>query len=238
MSVTRSLRGDPLAELAKRLPPGARVLDVGCGNFQRIYRNLARRRSDIVVTGLEKYEERSIYGPAPIYPPCATDRFRRLTCDVERERFPFDDATFDGAFLSHVIEHVSASDRMLREICRTLRPGGLMYVETPGPNSLMRRPRWLPRAGDTINFYDDPTHIGTPYTFDRLHVELESAGFAVVAQAPFRQLGVAGAPIYLLMMAVGALPILSTEARVFAYGAGVRNLVGWAISVLAQKASD
>jgi hypothetical protein len=46
------MRGNPLAELAKRLPADARVLDVGCGNFQRIFRNLALKRRDIVLTSL------------------------------------------------------------------------------------------------------------------------------------------------------------------------------------------
>jgi SAM-dependent methyltransferase len=186
---------------------------------------------------LEQYPEGSADGPPPIYPPCRTDRFKRLACDIERESFPFPDSSFDGAVLSHVIEHVGNADRVLAEIHRTLKPGGLLYVETPGPKSMtMIRPAWLPRtAGDTINFYDDSTHVGTAYSAPRLRDALETAGFKVVSEGPFRQLGRAGAPVYLLLMAVGALPFLPAAARTFAYGAGLRNLVGWAISALAQK---
>ena len=227
----------PLSQFVKRLPRGAAVIDVGCGDFRRIHRNVARRRSDISVVGLERFPEGAPGGPGPIYPPCLSGRFTRLTCDVERDRFPFPDAAFDGAVFSHVIEHVGDAGSVLREIHRTLKSGGLLYVETPGPISMsLVRPSWLPRTpGDTINFFDDPTHVGTAYSADRLRQTLDESGFEVVAQGPFRQLGTLGAPIYLLLMAVGALPVLPAGARTFAYGAGLRNLVGWAISALARK---
>lgn len=237
MMISRPVRRSPLAEMAARLPANASVLDVGCGNFRRIHRNLARARDDISVVGLERFEDATVTGPSPIYEPCRTERFKRIACDVERERFPFEDGVFDGAFLSHVIEHVTEKRRVLEEIHRTLKPDGLLYVETPGPVSLtLRRPAWLTRTeGDTINFYDDPTHVGTPYSAESLRELLLHADFSVVAEGPFQQLGLWGTPVYLLMMAAGALPVLSAPARTTLYSTGIRNLTGWSISVLAQK---
>jgi SAM-dependent methyltransferase len=227
----------PLAELSARLPQGAAVLDVGCGNFQRIHRNLARRRADISVAGLERFEDESIYGPAPIYAPCSGPRFKRHVCDIELDRFPFADETFDGAFLSHVIEHITQKQHALSEIRRTLKTGGLLYVETPGPRSLnLRWPDWLPHDPlATLNYYDDKTHVGAPFSAHTLREELEAAGFSIVTQAPVREYGLLGTPIYIAMIGAGALPILPAHAREFLYGAGMRNLFGWAISALGQK---
>jgi SAM-dependent methyltransferase len=227
----------PLAELSARLPKGAAVIDVGCGNFQRIYRNLARRRDDISVAGLERFEDESIYGPAPIYGPCIGPRFERHACDIERDRFPFADESFDGAFLSHVIEHVVEKRHALAEIRRTLKTGGLLYVETPGPSSLnLHWPGWLPHGPlATMNYYDDKTHVGVPFSASGLREALEAAGFTVVSEAPVREYGLLGTPIYIAMIGAGVLPVFSAQSREFLYGAGMRNLVGWAISALAKK---
>lgn len=53
-------------------------------------------------------------------------------CDL-----PFDDAVFDAVFYHHVIEHVDDPPRSLREIARTLRPGGWLFVGTPNRQRLV-----------------------------------------------------------------------------------------------------
>lgn len=44
---------------------------------------------------------------------------------------PFPDASFDVIFYHHVIEHVDDPAGSLGELCRLLRPGGLLYLGTP-----------------------------------------------------------------------------------------------------------
>ena len=50
-----------------------------------------------------------------------------------RERLPFDDRSFDGCLLSHVIEHMDcqAGLKLFREAKRVLKPGGCFMVSTP-----------------------------------------------------------------------------------------------------------
>lgn len=50
-----------------------------------------------------------------------------------RQRLPFDDDTFDGCLLSHVLEHADCQDglRLLLEIKRVLRPGGIALISVP-----------------------------------------------------------------------------------------------------------
>ena len=52
-----------------------------------------------------------------------------LVCDAHD--IPFDDATFDGVVVQAVLEHVVDAHRCVQEIHRVLRPGGLVYAETP-----------------------------------------------------------------------------------------------------------
>jgi SAM-dependent methyltransferase len=58
-------------------------------------------------------------------------------------RLPFDDDTFDGAFVNEVMEHVDDEQESLAEILRVLRPGGRLVVISPN--------RWFPFEGHTVN---------------------------------------------------------------------------------------
>jgi hypothetical protein len=55
-----------------------------------------------------------------------------LTCDL-RERFPFEDASFDAVYHSHVLEHFTPEegDSFTREAVRVLKPGGWIRLAVP-----------------------------------------------------------------------------------------------------------
>lgn len=55
-----------------------------------------------------------------------------LTCDL-RERFPFEDASFDVVYHSHVLEHFTPEegDSFTREAVRVLKPGGWIRIAVP-----------------------------------------------------------------------------------------------------------
>jgi predicted SAM-dependent methyltransferase len=53
---------------------------------------------------------------------------------------PFDDASFDGVFCEHVLEHFGQEDgeRLAREVARILRPGGVFRVIVPDAQYVLR----------------------------------------------------------------------------------------------------
>ena len=52
----------------------------------------------------------------------------------DMHRLPFDDAMFDLIVASHVLEHAYDPGRALKELCRVLRRGGLLWAAWPtGP---------------------------------------------------------------------------------------------------------
>ena len=53
----------------------------------------------------------------------------QMLCDAQQ--IPFEDETFDAVVAQAVLEHVSDPIRAVEEIWRVLKPGGLIYAETP-----------------------------------------------------------------------------------------------------------
>jgi 2-polyprenyl-6-hydroxyphenyl methylase/3-demethylubiquinone-9 3-methyltransferase len=54
------------------------------------------------------------------------------------EALPYDDAGFDAAVCVDVLEHVTDLHRVLSEVARVLRPGGLFLFDTINRNPLAR----------------------------------------------------------------------------------------------------
>ncbi len=235
----RYLSSHPLESYAARLET-ADVLDVGCGAFDTV-RQALDRRGKFHFIGLEFSDTSSVYGPmaeleADIE---ASGRFRRLGCDVDREPFPLNDASIDVVFMSHLLEHLHNVDHCMREVRRVIRPGGLLYIETPGRASLLLPKRsWLQRTSSgpdlplTLSFWDDPTHVQL-WPKETLALLVSNFGFRIEKCASRRAFGIAGIVPSMLALAAGVILPAGTALRNRLVGAGWWNLVGWADYIIA-----
>jgi len=120
--VNRSYFAHYVQEVA---PPGAVVLDYGCG-------------SGTVVEMLRAagYDARGvdIRWPGATIPDIEASQLGRegvLRYYEEGGRLPFDDDTFDVVVSDQVFEHVVPLEASVREIERVLRPGGVAYHHFP-----------------------------------------------------------------------------------------------------------
>lgn len=115
------LLDDALADI----PPGGRLLEVGCGGGQLLTK-IAERRADLSLVGVD-------LAPGQVRRARArTARFGDRVEVVEGSALalPFDDASFDGVFSVASIKHWPDPAKGLRECVRVLRPGaGLFVVE-------------------------------------------------------------------------------------------------------------
>jgi len=145
------------------------ILDIGCGrgNFLKkcyYYRDDLR----LSACDIEDVLENDIRNKV---------EFKIL--DLNTEKLPFAEATFDVIICSHVIEHLSNPFFVFQEIIRVLKPRGVLILETPSLRSLFI-PCFFPnyfKDNPTINFFDDPTHI-RPYTRTSLLRLAKMAGFS------------------------------------------------------------
>jgi 2-polyprenyl-3-methyl-5-hydroxy-6-metoxy-1,4-benzoquinol methylase len=190
------LHDDVGARAKTHFATGARVLDLGAGQGA-----LSLRLHDLGfrVTSADLVEANfRLHDRLPFVCADFNDSFA--------ERVGTD---FDGVVCLEIIEHLENPRAFLREVARTLKPGGRLLLSTPnvdGPASLA-----LLATEGTFLWFDDTSyrnegHI-TPLTQWQLRKCLEEAGLRVVEWASF------GAP----MRAVEGRPGLALLARTFAW---------------------
>jgi SAM-dependent methyltransferase len=152
-----------LGVLERNLDPkgGLQILDAGCGGGATM-ESLRRYGS---VRGIEISEEAVEYN---------RERGREVGLG-SIERMPFADSSFDLALALDVIEHLPDDLPALRELFRTLRPGGSLLVTVPAL-------RMLWSAHDVANGHY------RRYTLGELQGQVETVGFEVVSATYFNTL--------------------------------------------------
>ena len=130
-----------MLDLINRLPPGARVLDLGSGPG-----SFATTRADLLIVRLD-YEM-----------PHRLGHGSYVLADAANS--PFTAHCFDLIISNHSLEHFTALDAVLGEIGRLLKPGGVLYVAVPDAGTLADRIyRWLGRGGGHVNAFRHPAEV-------------------------------------------------------------------------------
>jgi SAM-dependent methyltransferase len=124
-------------EILRSLPPGSRVLDLGCrdGSF-----------------------------PVSAYPELRVVRLDRerpsAGVQADAARLPFPDTSFDAVISNHSLEHMDALGPVLVEIGRVVRRGGSLYVSVPDASTFSDRLyRWIYHGGGHVNPFRDPAAL-------------------------------------------------------------------------------
>jgi len=206
---------DTRAGFVAGLPRNGTLLDLGSSDGETLG-HIRELRPDLLLYSVD------LEGQPEAYPPGT--QFQRA--NLESEKLSWPDASMDGITCMHLVEHLRTLDPLVREAQRLLKPGALIYIETPHPKTVD-----LPRAstkGDitfTLNFFDDPTHI-RPVTVEALEAALRTAGLEVVRTGISRNwLFAAAWPIYRFM---------PTSRQKFT---SMVHWIGWSAFVIARKPS-
>jgi SAM-dependent methyltransferase len=140
---------DTRAAFVAATPDSGNLLDLGTSNGETL-RHMWELRPDLRFFAVD------IANPPALTPPSTT--FARV--NLESQPLPWPDRFFDSITCMHLIEHLNTTTNLWREISRVLKPGGRVYIETPGAESLVApsAPGEL-RGTVTLNFFDDPTHV-------------------------------------------------------------------------------
>ncbi len=106
-----------------QVPAHARVLDVGCG--QGVALTLFRQRG-CIATGVTLNDTDVAI--------CCAQEFD--VHKMDQSFLEFEDSSFDLIWARHVVEHSIMPYYTLTEFRRVLKPGGFLYLEAPGINTL------------------------------------------------------------------------------------------------------
>ncbi len=124
------------------LRPGERVLDFGCGGGRHSFE--AMRRGAVTIA-LDSDREALAGASAWVRALLEQDK---ETAEAgghgdlvagDGSSLPFPDGCFDRVIAAEVLEHVPDDSRVLAELARVLRPGGVIAVTVP---------RWYPEAAN------------------------------------------------------------------------------------------
>jgi len=113
--------------------------------------------------------------------------------NIETEKFPFKNGTFDIVLFCDVIEHLLFNpEHVLKEIARVLRPEGIMILNTPNANAPYKHIAMLLGKniqGDYHIYFNPQYHKGTirgiyarhsfEWTLDQLKQILHDTGFTI-----------------------------------------------------------
>jgi SAM-dependent methyltransferase len=135
------------ADVTRHFARDTELLDVGCGTAW-LAEHFPR------YTGIDA---------SPDAVAIATARGRNVIVGDLNEALPFAAASFDGAVLKDVLEHVAEPAAVVREVRRVLRPGARVFASSPDAQ------RWV---------WDDYTHK-RPFTTKSLRLLFADQGFDV-----------------------------------------------------------
>lgn len=154
---------------------GRDVLDIGCaGGFMA--EELVKKGAKL--TGID---------PAEQAIEAARARADHMGQDIRYdvgvgEHLPYPDASFDIVVCVDVLEHVQDLDKVLAEVARVLRPGGLFLYDTINRNPIARLVT-ITMAEDVLRILPKGTH--DPDMFikpDTLRTDLRAAGLTPKSQ--------------------------------------------------------
>jgi SAM-dependent methyltransferase len=162
-----------LRPLTRRLRPGARVLDVGCGSGALLH-----------VLGRAGYHASGVEMSATAAAEAAAAGARVHVGSLESAACA--DASFDAVTMIHVLEHLRDPVRALGEVRRVLRPGGWLLVEVPNIQSIayaLFGRRWQPLALPQHLFHFAPASLSRAVRVAGFGVERVSQYSARVSAA-------------------------------------------------------
>jgi SAM-dependent methyltransferase len=113
---------DMALEIARAVPRGSQVLDIGCGNGYIAHHLTALLNAP--VTGIDVAENTSALIPYSQF---------------DGQTFPTADKAFDAALLCYVLHHAQDLKPIFSELRRTLRADGLLVVYEDSPDSVWDR---------------------------------------------------------------------------------------------------
>ncbi len=156
------LRRRQAIRIKKSIPPGGRVLEVGCATGDLL---VPLRDLGVLVAGIE------------ISPHAAEAVRHNHGIDVHTGTLfdaPYAPNSFDAVVMRHVIEHFPSAHHAMKKVSSLLTQGGVLFITTPNYDSLDRKV-----FGSFWHNYEPPRHQ-VVFSVNTLSLLLHQTGFHLI----------------------------------------------------------
>jgi len=152
------------------------LLEVGCGVGAQSH-ILLRRFPKINLTGID-FSEKQLGAAEQLLSNVPYAKGRYKLHQMNAQEMTFKNKSFDGAFLCWVLEHVPDPLKVMQEVRRVLKPGGIVYITEVTNSSFFLNP-YSPNLWKYWMAFNDYQyeHAGDPFVGAKLGNFLSAAGF-------------------------------------------------------------
>jgi len=122
-----------IADQARSIPPGSRVLDVGAGpcRYGPLFAHCHYETQDFCAHEPTRFGSMNEVG---------TWSYGKIDYVCDAASIPVEDASFDAVICTEVLEHVAEPIRIVNELARILRPQGKLILTAPLGSGLHQEP--------------------------------------------------------------------------------------------------
>jgi ubiquinone/menaquinone biosynthesis C-methylase UbiE len=136
-SDSSAIRLKRILKAISKLPQNSRVLEVGCGAGSFI-RAIGEIRPDLNCFGCDISEKAIIQ---------AKSMSKKIDFQICNNALPYNENGFDAIFIIDVLEHVYEPEKLLKEIYRLLKRGGIFFSFVPCENDRTALWKYLDKLG-------------------------------------------------------------------------------------------
>ncbi len=132
----------------ERIPPQAKILELGCGPATIWRENIARTPAGWTITLSDLSDGMLDTAWRNLVVTGRNFKFEQM----DAQSIPYADASFDVVIANHLLYHVPDRPKAIAEISRVLQPGGQLLATTVGERQMVEINEWCQQHAGTLLF--------------------------------------------------------------------------------------
>lgn len=162
----RLVRPHDKFSFVSKLSPRSYIFDIGCGNDSPFHIKSILPLSNYTGLDIGNYNQKS---------ESFADTYILTTPEYFSKEIQNFHCRFDAVISTHNLEHCNNRNATLLAMLDAVKTGGQIYISFPCDKSIN-----FPHRIETLNYYDDISHIGLPPDYNQILEILLSKRFEII----------------------------------------------------------